>query len=342
MHSIITMKPTINFTNTGGQIKFYHHALYRNRNFRIQTDSVASKIDKIQQFIIIPHKDLHPDLKSPAEHVKYQNWARIGGAFLYPLISMFGFPSMILWTPFCVGTHHTSLRFAYKAALESFKLGDIVMDPHLNQELREKMAAKKLSRFHINYRGDLVVHLEAPATFSLSKFKGISFQETTQNNSFMHRINTIRNQVFSKGTSEISYFHLEEDIQKQVGRTLIARQLRFRACMGTVLVSSILGASHDILTKASVLLPIYISTALVIQGDNLPNFKVEERTDDLMNLIFQKNAFTDLIKPKYRALYQKNDFNEKSYIYLSTIGNIRFSDKIPFSFRKLYKNKLNL
>jgi hypothetical protein len=307
-------------------------------SFSTQTDSPTSKINSIQErFLVIPHKDLHPDLKLPAVHIKFQSIGRLGGALFYPLISVLGLPFMVFYTPVCVGTHHTSIRFAYRAALETFKAGDIVVNSDLNHEISSKLASKDLSRFHINYKGDLILHMHNSEFFSLSKFKGISLVEDQQDNLLLCKVNAIRDKIFPKLKSQISYFHLEEDIQKQAEKILTARQLRFRACMGTVLAASTLGASLNLLRNISMaIVPVYSFMGLITQGDSLSSFRVAKHTNDLWNLICQKNEFIDIIKPKYREFYQECDFNKDIYINISTFGNIQYSDQNSLSFRQNY------
>lgn len=303
--------------------------------FSTQADSSTSKTESInQRFLVIPHKDLHPDLKLPARHIKFQNVGRLGGALFYPSISALGLPFMLFYTPVCVGIHHTSIRFAYRAALETFKAGDIVFNSDLNHEIRSKLASKNISRFHFNYKGDLILHIHNPEPFSLSKFKGISVVKDSQNNLLLSKVNAIRDKIFPKSKSQISYFHLEEDIQKQVEKILTARQLRFRACMGTTLAASALGVGYDLFRNISITLPLWCSLGLIIQSDNFSSFRVAKHTNDLWNLIRQKNEFIDIIKPKYREYYQQCDFNKDMYINISTFGNISYYDQNSLSFRQ--------
>lgn len=306
-------------------------------SFSTRADSSTSKTQSInQRFLVIPHKDLHPDLKLPAKHIKFQNMGKLGGALFYPSISALGLPFMLFYTPVCVGTHHTSIRFAYRAALETFKAGDIVVDSDLNHEIISKLASKDISRFHINYKGDLILHIHNPEPFSLSKFKGISVVEDPQNNLLLSKVNAIRDKIFPKSESQISYFHLEEDIQKQVEKILTARQLRFRACMGTALAASALGVGYDLFRNLSISLPLWCSMGLIIQSGNLSSFRVAKHTNDLWNLIRQKIEFIDIIKPKYMEHYQQCDFNKDMYISISTFGNISYYDQKSLSFRQNY------
>lgn len=309
-----------------------------NRNYSSKADSSISKKTKSIQkrFLIVPHKDLHPDLKSTAAHIKFQKIARIGGALLYPSLSLFGLPFFIFFTPVCVGTHHVSIKYAYRAALEIFKSGDIVVNADLNHEIRSKMIARSLSRFHFNYKGDLVLHMDNSAPLSFSRFKGIRIHEDTKNNSLSCKLNTIKDKIFPQSKFQISYFHLEEDVQKQVKQVLTARQLRFRACMGTVLATSTLGSSFDLLQNMSVGLTSYVFLGLIMQSVNSKSFRVSKHTNDVWKSIHQKKEFIDIIKPEYRKLYQRSDFNKDIYLTISLFGNIQYHDQNPASFRKSY------
>lgn len=301
-----------------------------------------------ERFLMIPNADLHPDLKLPAYHIKFQNFARIGGTLLYPLASICGLSFAYLWAPVCVGTHHASMRFAYQAALEILKSGDITHNPESNHEIKATLNTGKITRFHFNWKGDLWLHLDAPNTFCLARFKGIAFSEKPTENPLSHKINSLIGQIFPHSGSQFSYFHLEEDVQCQVDIILRARQLRFRTCMGTVLVASILGKCRDILDNdlPAMLfdLPsfgIYIAMGISINAQSFANCRVSKHTQELWYIIRQKGDLINLIKPQYRGYYAKGDFRRDGYLCLSTFGNIRYSFQKPVSLRQTHRWQLH-
>lgn len=285
------------------------------------------------QFRIIPHDTLHPDLKAPAEHIKSQNIGRLAGCIIYPALSLRpGLSFMWVYTPFCVGTHHTSIRYAYKAALETVKSGDIADNSSLNDEIKSLLAEKSFSRFHINYKGDLVLHTKTNQSLSFSNLKGITLKEKESN----PLLCKIQKAIHSKRPNSISYFHLEQDAQEQMDKVMHARQLRFRACMATVIVSTTLGTmamSHH-KGKAH---PLGIIQCIFIGAltytFSKPSFRVEKHTDDLWKLIQQKNDVLDIIKLKHKGLYQPTDFNKDLHLHVSTFGNINYSYKKVFTLR---------
>lgn len=294
-----------------------------------------SKMHNVQQhFFVIPHQHLHPDLQSIANRIKYENMARIGGSIFYPCLSILGMPSIIFWTPVCVGAHHTTIRYCYKVALESLNAGDISNDSDLNQVIMDKIITKKIARFHINYKGDIVLHKNSKKLFCISKFKGVNLLKKEKIFSPLEKINAIKHRIFPHLQSEVSFFHLEEDVQRQVKKILKARQLRFRACMGTIITATCLGTISDVLRNAISYLPLYISLGGGMQGVNFSDFKVSQHTNDLWNLIHQKKSWKEIIKLKYQNNYLYTDFKEPMYFYLSMTGNLKYSKQSYFSFRK--------
>jgi hypothetical protein len=330
------------------------------------TSTSKTKTIAENQFLIFSFKDLHQDLKLPAEQIKVQNVLRLAGALVYPLFSICGLPFFLLWTPICVGTHHAFSRFAYWAALDAFKAGDILVDPDLNHEIKLKMASRKVYRFHINYNGDLVIHMNQPMFFSLSKFKGIDVLKEPESNLITNKINAVKTKLFPNANSQISYFHLEDDIQKQVQSVMIARQLRFRVSMGSALAGSLIVASYwvncdllkDLVITFHVLgssyecapyaflqkiaiatIPLFLVSMLSNHNIKLfdkhkDDFSLTKYTDNLWDSIHKKNEFRDIIKPKFRDFYQQSDFKTIEYLSISTFGNIQYYDRNSFSFRK--------
>lgn len=293
-------------------------------------------ISSKEQFKIILHENLHPDLKAPAEHIRNQNIARIAGCIIYPAMSLrAGLSFMWMYTPFCVGTHHTSIRYAYKAALETLKSGDIADDSSLNNEIKSMLSEKSFSRFHINYKGDLVLHAKDNQSFSLSRLKGITLLEQ-ESNSLLRKASKVMNSVLPKMQPQVSYFHLEKDVQEQMDKVLHARQLRFRACMATVIVASTFGtfaiSRHKGRNLSSGVINC-IFVGLLIHTISSPSFRVKKHTQDLWNLIHQKNEVLDIVKPNYRDEYKPTDFNKDLHLYVSTFGNINYSDQRVFTLR---------
>jgi hypothetical protein len=322
-----------------------------------------SKITK-DQFKVISRDALHPDLQSPAMHIMGQNLGRSLGSIIYPLLSLsYDHRHMYLFTPFCVGTHHASIRFAYKAALETLKSGDIAGNPELNDEIKLKLADKSFSRFHFNWKGDLVLHMKKHNSFSLSNFKGITLLEEKEKNPLLCKVYKAMNRTFPNIKPQVSYFHLEQDVQEQMDKVLHARQLRFRACMVTFIVASSLGSitkldrmidymdtleliqylfSSTLIGGSSLALIPFCLIGLMIHENSASSFRVEKHANDLWNLIYQKNEFLDIVKPKYRKLYQPNDFNKDLHLHVSTFGNIKYSpeeDEFTFREQHLLKSK---
>lgn len=296
-----------------------------------------SSLSKENGTFTVAYNELHPDLKKVAQTVRAQSLARLGGAILYPTAGLLAESCIAFYMPLCVGTHHAAIRFAYQAGLEILRSGDIMIHSKLNSELEKKMAAKEISRFHINYKGDLVLHAKTDKVFSLNSFKGISLQEKTTRNFIAHK--KIFDQIAPNPEFEISYFHIEEAIRSQLDKVLKARQLRFRTCMGMALTSGMIGEScgialghflsKDIGHGSYLGGTLGLSTGFCI----LLDINVSGQTDKLWKTISKKNELMDIIGPKYKDLYRKNDFSAVS-LSLSTLGNIQFSKGPHFSFRK--------
>lgn len=278
-------------------------------------------------FRVIRHQYLHPDLQAPALHIAGQNTARALGAIGYPALSFFKpLSSIWIYTPFCVGIHHTSIQFAYKAALETLQSGDIAADPNLNDEIKSQLAEKNFSRFHVNYRGDLVLHRKERR---FSQWKGIALQEK-ERSPLLKKMSGILPSI----QPQITYFHLEEDVQKQMDKVLYARQLRFRACMATVLVASTFGhiAIKYNLGRTHPLIKIHhISIGMAVHYFSSSIFRVGKHTHDLWVLIDQKRL-DGIIKPKHQEKYPLSNLQEL-HMHVTTFGNIRYSAHDKFTFR---------
>lgn len=324
----------------------YYNKLFTNNNsFQngiingthcVQSDpSIPKTTHVLQKFIQIPYEKLHGDMKTPAQNFYYQNLGRAGGAFLYPLLELFGCPGIIFYAPVCVGTHWMATRYAYQAARATLQSGDITTSSEVDCKVKKLIDDKMISGFHFNYRGDLVLHVGKPSTVSLMRFKGISLEEKEENYPLFCNINAIRDRLLPASKSQISYYQLEPDAQKQVNQILTARRLRFRACLATGCATGFLG-NMFMPIKDFISFPLYFGGGSTTIGLISPMFKVAKHTNDLWSLIQKKDALIEIIQPKQRHLYQHIDF-KNMYLTVSTFGNLSFSKEKPYSLRNSHR-----
>jgi hypothetical protein len=99
----------------------------------------------------------------------------------------------------------------------------------------------------------------------------------------------------------------------------------------TVSLNSIAGfQAWDYFSEGSALIGACVGA--VVGLSMAGNSNVPGHTDKLWELISQKEKLINVVKPKYRHLYQ--DDLTKVHLEVSTFGNIQFSKEKGFSFRK--------
>lgn len=284
---------------------------------------VANRGLMTNRFIVVSQDRFHPELKSIAGRIDMQKnagWIAIIG---YPSMGYIQSPILGLWAPICVTVHHAITRSCYKSARVQVQSGKIVINNEDNSKFVQLFTSKRITRFHFNFFGDLVFHLDHPL---LSRFKGISLIDKPQKDSLSFRIRDMIPKSFSPFQPHISYTHLEEDVRRQVDHIISARQWRFRVATSSA-------ASIALSSFSPNFWPLMTLSYFALQNEKYGAFSVAKQTNALWNLIYSKGSLKDIIKPEYQKEYPPAIFDKNLRLYVSTLGNICFAHHYALTLR---------
>lgn len=263
-----------------------------------------------------------------ATNIAVQLFGAVGGLTLYPSLALFANPIAICYTPMCVMTHTLMVHNNLKYVASEIKNPEY---KYMNFRIRDGLMY--LSR------------LKPELTAELSNKKNFFFSYQINNpcNATMSTFNI--NKYFNSDSSKIiNRYHLNDKHKNILEDIMKVRQQRFRHILSGMVIcstlsildtkimhmmeSSIASTSNMIANGYSGMLIGGIIGVVTLPSNNSSNHHN-----------FQTNItkLSDIIDDKYISLYK---FNKEHYwLYIDTLGNIRYNKTQPMTCRHLFYSK---